>query len=147
MISLGAWLRIRNRLDAYFRAKALRPGRVRLTGARSLSVDLEDISSSWSAKQAARAGYFAINAKSRPTASPEDVAVMRRSLDDGTSPTWVGHIVRTFEGHWVLELQPEACTSLGWREGDRIGFRRLYSGELLTSVDRRARYENGASNG
>ncbi len=64
---------------------------------------------------------------------------MRRSIGDCTSPTWVGYVNRSFDGHFVLELEPGACESMSWREGDRIGFRRLYSGELLTSIDRRAR--------
>lgn len=142
LISLGTWIRIRSRVDAYFRARALRPGRIRVTGEGSLNVDHEDITSSESSKQAARAAHFLIHAKRRSTASPEDVAVMRRSLDDRTSPTWVGYVARPLEGHLVLELQPEVCESLNWREGDRIGFRRLYSGELLTSIDRRARHEH-----
>ena len=143
MISLGTWIRIRNRLDAYFRARALLPGSIRATGERSIYVDTEDITSSESAKRARRAAYL-INARCPPNVSPEEVAVMRRSFDDRTSPTWVGHIARSFDGAWVMELQPEVCDALEWHEGDRIGFRRLYSGELLTSIDRRARRENSS---
>lgn len=146
MISLTTWLRIRNRLDAYFRAKALRPGRIRVIGDSSLIVDLVDVTSSEPAKRARRGAYFVINPESRPFASPDEVAVMRRSFDDRTSPTWVGYIAQSFHGTWILELQPEACEALEWREGDRIGFRRLLSGELLTAVDRRARRgTNGCS--
>lgn len=60
MISLSTWIRIRGRLDAYFRARALRPGRIRVTGERSVGVDVEDVTSSESAKRARRAAYFLI---------------------------------------------------------------------------------------
>lgn len=145
MISLSAWIRIRNRLDTYFRAKALRPGRIRVTGERSVGSDVEDVTSSESAKRARRAAYFMIQKEIRQPASPEDVAIMRRSYEDTTSPTYVGHIVQSFDGRMVLELKSGVCESLHWYEGDRIGFRRLYSGELLTSVDRRARRNGNSS--
>lgn len=64
---------------------------------------------------------------------------MRRSYEDVSSPTYFGHLTRSFDGRMLLELEPEVCQALRWCEGDRIGFRRLYSGELLTSIDRQAR--------
>ncbi len=139
MISLSTWIRIRDCLDSYFRERALRPGRIRMTGEHSIGVDLEDIESSESAKRARRMAYFMISQGGRQPANPEEIAAMRRSYEDTTSPTFVGHLVRAFGGDMVLQLKPGVSESLGWLEGDRIGFRRLYSGELLTTLDRRAR--------
>lgn len=139
MISLGMWLRIRNRLDRYFRKKALRPGRIRVSGERSLSVDPEDVSASESAKRARRAAYFLIRQGGRQSVHSGDVEVMRRSYDDISTRTYIGHVSRSFEGRMSLELDPGVCEALHWQEGDRIGLRRLYSGELLTFLDRQAR--------
>lgn len=108
----------------------------------SLCQDIEDIEASDSAKAARRAGYFVLDSRHRPVVSPEDVLVMRRSLDDRQSPTWVGHVCQTSGGKFLIELNSGACEALGWREMDRIGFRRLFSGELLTFVDRRARSDD-----
>lgn len=141
MISLKAWLRIRDWADRYFRTKALKQGQVRLTGNGGLEVDVEDITASESAKAAYRAAYFVLDKHSRPKASPDDVLLMRRSLEDSTAPTWVGYVVTSIDSRVFVELEQEACEALGWRERDRIGFRRLFSGELLTFVDRRARTE------
>ena len=108
----------------------------------SLCQDIEDIEASESVKAARRAGYFVLDPRHRPVVSPEDVSVMRRSLDDGRSPTWVGHVCQSSCGQFFIELDSGACEALGWREMDRIGFRRLFSGELLAFVDRRARSDD-----
>lgn len=142
MISRALWIRIRERIDRYYRNKALKPGSVKVGPMGSLCQDIEDIEASSSAKVARRAGYFVLDPHHRPVVSPSDVLAMRRSLDDRQAPTWLGYVCHSSDGQFFLQLEPGACEALGWRELDRIGFRRLFSGELLTSVDRRARSED-----
>lgn len=139
LIAFKTWQRIRRRLDSYFRDRALKAGGIHLMGEGGAYVDIEDIWAAESAKQAMRAAYFVLSPECRPRLSPADVVVMRRSLDEGHAPTWIGHVTHTVDGRFVLELDEGACKALMWRDGDRIGFRRLFSGELLTYVERRAK--------
>lgn len=139
VISLAAWLKIRDRVDRYFRAQALKPGGVRVVGRGGLQIDVEDIEASESAKQTRRAAYFVLDPAYLPYVSPTDVRVMRESLDDPRPLATLGHVCQAIDGRFFLDLAPGACEALGWRERDRVGARRLFSGELLVSIDRRAR--------
>jgi len=139
MISLRTWIRIRDRVDEYFRARELRQRRILVAGKRATAAETKDVTPSESAEKARRAGNLLIRQGGRQPASPEDVEVTSRSYDDMVRPTFVGNFVHTDDGHMLLELKAEVSESLNLREGDRIEFRRLDSGELLTTVERQAR--------
>lgn len=126
-------------IDDHFRRQRLKPGLIRANSAGFLSVDIEDIQASESAKQARRAKYWVLDPQYRPRLSIEEIETMRRSLQDINAPSWQAYVHSSVDGHQTLVLKPGLCDALDWREGDRISFRQLYSGELLTLIDRRAR--------
>lgn len=133
------WLKVRAVIDGYFRKKRLCPRLLHATTGGVVYSDIEDIHASEPSKNAHRAGYWALSPGYRPEVNPEDLQIMRRSLNDRSAPAWHAHVHESVEGPMVLQLTPGLCEELKWQEGDRISFRRLYSGELITAVDRRAR--------
>jgi len=139
MISLQTWLRIREFLDDYFRQRALQAGSIRATKAGALFVDKEDIYASESYKVAARSSYFVQDEKYRRQVSREDVRIMRASLEVGAKGLWHCYVHRQFNGRMVLMIEPGVCEALKWQEGDKIAFRKLFSGELLTYIERKAK--------
>lgn len=137
--SIRIWLWVREYVDKYFRNLALRDLGVKATPSGSLYRDLSDVYWSEEAHEARSAAYFVIDPKYRPHAHPEEISIMRASLEHGSNKLYHAHIEKQPNARLVAVLAPGVAEALGWGEGDRVAFKQLYSGELLTRLDKRAR--------
>lgn len=137
--AINIWLCVRDRIDGFFRNRALRDLGLKITPDGSLYRDLHDVCWSQESHSTRAAAYFVIDRAYLPTVSPEDVRVMRAALEHPLADVHHGYVETQPNMRLAVVLAPGAAEALGWSEGCRIAFRRLYSGELMTRLDKRAR--------
>ncbi|MFY1664384.1 hypothetical protein [Pseudomonas sp. Pseu.R1] len=139
MKAIDLWLRIRDRIDSFFRHRALRDLGLRVTPEGTLYRDFHDVLWSEENHSTRIAAYFVIDPAHRQPASPEDIKIMRAALEHPANGVHHGFVERQPNKRMAVVLMPGAAEALGWDEGSRIAFKRLYSGELVARLDKRPR--------
>lgn len=139
MNTIDLWLRARDRIDTFFRDQALRDLGLMITPNGALHRDLHDVHWSDENHLLRSAAYFVIDPAYRRAVSPEEIRIMRAALEHPAKDVHHGYVERQPNKRLAIVLKPGAAEALGWGEGSRIAFRRLYSGEFITRLDKRAR--------